>query len=61
MKENRFECCFESEWKGIYFEVDERSSHIELTTYNNFQPETQVCLQNEDIIRLLEILRRMRR
>ncbi|MGG1650516.1 hypothetical protein ABHN03_25365 [Paenibacillus sp. NRS-1775] len=59
MKGNRFDCCFENERKGIYFEVEDQNSHIELTMYNNSKPETQVCLRDEDVQRLIDLLQQM--
>lgn len=57
-KENRFKCCFENDYKGIFFEVEKEKdcSFANVTMYNDFEVETQVCLRKNDIERLAQVL-----
>lgn len=52
----KFDCCFEQEYKGIYFEVEDNSNHISFSTYNGFNLETEVCIRKEDVMKLIEFL-----
>ncbi|WP_220687785.1 hypothetical protein [Paenibacillus lautus] len=49
------------EHKGIYFDVDDNGDHIALTMFKGFEPENQVCLRDEDLERLIELLQSMRK
>jgi hypothetical protein len=58
----RIDCCFEDEHKGIYIEVENTDSHVEVSFYKNFKYEESVCLREEDayflIVQLNEFLNR---
>ena len=52
----KFNCCFEQDYKGIYFEVEDNNNHVSIAMHNNFNLETEVCIRKEEIMKLIELL-----
>ncbi|PYE51551.1 hypothetical protein HUB98_05950 [Paenibacillus barcinonensis] len=53
---NRYSCYFELPRKGIYFEVDTEASHVSFSNYKDSEFLTEVCLEKDDVVRLIEQL-----
>lgn len=60
LKEQRFDCCFELEHKGIYFEVENNQSHVSFAMFYRHEVETEVCLRIDDVDKLISLLQQFK-
>lgn len=55
-EENKFNCCFENQEKGIFMTVAEGSRCMEFNIHTHAVPGTGVCLRKTDVEGLIKLL-----
>lgn len=58
---NRFDCVFENDYKGIFMEVKDNQTHVSFSFYERFQVEGEVCLREQELDELIELLQNLRK
>lgn len=58
---NRFDCVFENDYKGIFMEVNDNQTHVAFSFYNRFEIEGEVCLREKELDSLINLLQELKK
>lgn len=56
MMKERFDCCYELEHKGIFFDAKSNGTHFAISMFNGSKFQTEVCLQDAEVEKLRDML-----